>query len=59
MLAASVSGSQSVDQNSSNDAAIASTTVKGVTDLSITNADSPDPLDVGKQITYAVMKVNE
>jgi uncharacterized repeat protein (TIGR01451 family) len=51
---ASLSGSQSVDRNSSNDTATASTTVKGVTDLSITNVDSPDPLTVGKQITYTI-----
>ena len=55
---ASVAGSQSVDHTSANDSATANTTVKGVTDLSITNADSPDPADVGKQITYTIRARN-
>jgi uncharacterized repeat protein (TIGR01451 family) len=55
---ANVSGSQSVDQTSANDSATATTSVKGVTELSITNADSPDPVDVGKQITYTIRARN-
>jgi len=51
---AGVAGSQSLDQNSSNDSATATTTVKGVVDLSITNTDGPDPVDVGKQLTYTI-----
>jgi uncharacterized repeat protein (TIGR01451 family) len=55
---ASVAGSQSNDHSSANDSATATTTVKGVTELSITNADAPDPADVGKQITYTIRARN-
>jgi uncharacterized repeat protein (TIGR01451 family) len=55
---ATVSGSQSVDHNGANDSATATTAVKGLTDLSITNADSPDPVEIGKQITYTIRARN-
>jgi uncharacterized repeat protein (TIGR01451 family) len=55
---ATVAGSQSIDKNSANDSATATTTVKGVTNLTITNVDGPDPVDVGKQITYTIRARN-
>jgi uncharacterized repeat protein (TIGR01451 family) len=56
--AASVAGTASIDRNSANDTASASTTVKAVADLSITNADSPDPVPAGKPLTYAIKAHN-
>ena len=51
---ASVAGNGSIDPNSANDSASAETAVGSVTDLSVTNADSPDPATVGKTLTYAI-----
>ena len=51
---ASVAGNGSIDPNSANDTASAQTAVKLVTELSVTNADSPDPATVGKTLTYAI-----
>jgi len=56
---ASVAGSGSIDSNGANDSASAQTTVGSVTDLSVSNADAPDPATVGKTLTYAIKVRNE
>ena len=50
---ASVS-SAAIDTNLANNSASASTTVNPVADLSVTKTDSPDPVLVNQELTYAV-----
>jgi uncharacterized repeat protein (TIGR01451 family) len=46
------------DPNTANNTATATTTVSPTADVSITNTDSPDPIRVGKTLTYAIGVAN-
>jgi uncharacterized repeat protein (TIGR01451 family) len=46
------------DPNTSNNSSTASTTVNGSADLSITKTDSPDPVQVGQNLTYTITVTN-
>lgn len=46
------------DPNKNNNTATEDTTVLGLTDLSVTKSDSPDPVLVGKNVTYTIKAVN-
>jgi len=54
---ASVKGNEP-DPNKSNNTDTENTTVLGMTDLSVTKTDSPDPVLVGKNVTYTIKAVN-
>jgi uncharacterized repeat protein (TIGR01451 family) len=51
---ATISGTTSVDRNSANDSATASTTVSPAADLAITQTDAPDPVSIGQPLTYTL-----
>jgi uncharacterized repeat protein (TIGR01451 family) len=54
---ASVQGNES-DPNTNNNNASESTTVFAAADLSLTKSDSPDPVTVGRTLTYTLMATN-
>lgn len=53
-----VTGSSAVDPNTSNNSSSTSTSVNLVTDLTITNVDSPDPVTQGNNLTYNLTVTN-
>lgn len=52
-------GSDAFDRNTANNTASVSTVVSAGADLSLTIADSPDPITIGNSLTYAIDVAND